>query len=139
MVRCWDAGTGMLVRSIPVAEDNRIDRGGVFAADGATVVVGSGETCRWIDVRSGAEVHRCEIKVPKTDSFACLAPNGEAVVVAGTAPGKDLVLYELPSGRERFRITAQNSWYFQMAFTSDGKTLAALDWNWRDQAQVRLF
>jgi RNA polymerase sigma factor (sigma-70 family) len=126
LLRLWDAGTGKLLRGIPVAEGGRIPDG-LFSADGKTVVVLDGETCRWFDVSTGKEVRHCAIKFPKTNSHACFAPHGEALAVVGTGPGQDLVVYDLPSGKERFRKTAGGAWSWDLAFSPDGKVLAALE------------
>jgi RNA polymerase sigma factor (sigma-70 family) len=124
-LRLWDAGTGRLLRDISVGEGGIA--GGLFSADGKTVVVLDGETCRWFDAGTGKEVRHCEVKVPKTESYANFAPHGEALAVVGTAAGQDLVVYDLPSGKERFRKTAGGAWFWEPVFSPDGKVLAALE------------
>ncbi len=125
-LRLWDAATGKLVQSIPSGEDRHI-RDGLFSADGKTVVVLDGETCRWFDVRTGQEVRRRTVPCPKPESQPCLAPHGAALAVVGTAPGQDLVVYDLPSGKERFRKKTEHAWFWELAFSPDGKQLAALE------------
>jgi RNA polymerase sigma factor (sigma-70 family) len=152
LLRLWDARTGKLLRSITVAGGERIPDG-IFSADGETILALDGQTCRWFDVRTGKEVRRCHIKFPKrvgvvvgrTESHACFAPRGERIAVVGTAvagPGKDLVVYDLPSGKECFRKAARESWFWELAFSPDGKTLAAMEWEGKPpfkRHQVRLF
>jgi len=141
-IRLWDAGTGKLLRRIQVAVDGQRIRDGLFSADGKTVLALDGETCRWFDVETGKEVRRCDVQYPRTMSHACFAPHGEMIAVAGTAPSKDLVVYDLPSGKERFRRTAEQSWRWQLAFSPDGKTLATMDGEGKPpfkQQRVRLF
>jgi RNA polymerase sigma factor (sigma-70 family) len=125
-LRLWDAATGRLVQSIAVAEDRYV-RDGLFSADGKTVVALDGETCRWFDVATGKEVRRCAVRCPKTESHAHFAPHGAALAVVGTAPGQDLVVYDLPSGKERFRKKTEHVWFWELAFSPDGKQLAAVE------------
>jgi RNA polymerase sigma factor (sigma-70 family) len=126
LLRLWDAGTGKLLRGIPVAEGGRI-ADGFFSADGKAVVVLDGETCRWFDVRTVKQVRHCEVKFPKEYSHACFAPHGEALAVVGTRPGQDLVVYDLPSGKERFRKATDSAWFWEVAFSANGKVLAAVE------------
>jgi RNA polymerase sigma factor (sigma-70 family) len=126
LVRLWDAGTGKLLRGITIADGGRITDG-LFSADGKTVVTLDGETCRWFDVRTGKEVRRCDVSFPKTNAIACFAPRGEALAVVHMGPGQDLVVYDLPSGKERFRKAAGQRWFSEAAFSADGKTLAVME------------
>ncbi len=72
-------------------------------------------------------MRRCDVKFPRAQSHACFAPRGEAIAVAGTAPGQDLVVYDLPSGKERFRKAAEHAWFPPLAFSPDGRVLAAVE------------
>jgi RNA polymerase sigma factor (sigma-70 family) len=128
LLRLWDAGTGKLVWQTEVVTDDLHVRSGLFTADGKTVLVFDDEACHWFDVHTGKEVRRRAITCPKGPQWhACFAPRGKMMAVAGTDPGQDLVVYDLPSGRERFRTKAENSWTFELAFSPDGKVLAAED------------
>ena len=109
------------------AADARYARDAVFSPDGKSVVVVDGETCRWLDARTGNEVQSCAIKLPK-QHFGCLGARGALLAVTPEAPGNGLVVYELPSGQERFRIVDFKATAFgEFLFSPDGTTLAALE------------
>jgi RNA polymerase sigma factor (sigma-70 family) len=127
-IRLWDAATGNLVRQVTVADGDRILPGGLFSADGRTFVARDGEVCRWFDTATGKEVRWCSVTLPKTDSHACFTPHGNLLAVVDTRPGKDLVVYELPSGKERFRRPSDGAWFWELAFSPDGAVLAAVAW-----------
>src|SRR5262249_6765204 len=60
--------------------------------------------------------------------------------VVGFAAGSDLVVYELPSGKERLRIKTATHWYGEMAFGPGAKVLAAFEGDPRaKEARIRLF
>jgi WD40 repeat protein len=125
--RLWEASTGKLVREISVPA-GRDMQDGFFSADGKTVLLLDGETCRWFDVRTGKEVRHFDVKFPKADHAAYFAPGGELLAVLDKRPGKDLVVYDLASGTERFRKAADRAWYWPLDFSPDGKTLAVAEW-----------
>ena len=139
LLRLWNTSTGKLLQNIMVAQ--RIPDG-VFSANGKTVLALDGETCRWFDVGTGKEVRRCNITFPQQKSHACIAPHGEMIAVVGTDLGQDLVVYDLPYSKERFRKTSKDSWYGELAFSPDGKMLAAMELAGKPpsvQYRVRLF
>jgi RNA polymerase sigma factor (sigma-70 family) len=125
-LRIWDVRTGKLVREITVAERKMVwDR--FFSADGKSVVVLDESTFRWIDVRTGEEVRHCHVEFTKGRWYAYLAPHCEMCAVPPGSPTGDLVVYDLPSGKERFRKTGGRFSFGNLAFSPDGKVLAALD------------
>ncbi len=132
----WDARTGKVVRRFTVSE-HRWARDGLFSADGKTVVLVDGDTCRWLDVHTGREVRSCSVKFSGRRSSTRLGPHGEMLAIAGERPGNDLVVYDLPSGRERCRIAAKAAFFGEVAFSPDGTKLAVLEWG--NNSRVRLF
>jgi WD40 repeat protein len=131
----WDARTGKLVREIKVRGDESVSSharsvDGVFSADGKTAVFLTGSTCRWFDVRTGEEVRHLDLKFSmKKEDEAILAPRGETLVALDTNYDRDLVVFDLRSGRERFRRTSAKVWFRPLVFSPDGKTLAELEGN----------
>jgi WD40 repeat protein len=121
-VRAWQAATGKLVWQVALGDGERASDG-CLSADGKAVVVLDGPTCHWLDVRTGKEVRRCDSKVSEDLQLARLAPGGEMVAVVDPLPSDDLVVYDLPSGRERFRVSVKGLWMPAMAFSPDGKAL----------------
>jgi RNA polymerase sigma factor (sigma-70 family) len=154
-VRVWDVQTGKVVQQFPPAEQaNLLDAvskmlsvlpgqsvtparknlwGGDFTADGKTVVVLDGGTCRWFDVRTGRETRSRELKFDHERNLALFAPRGTMVVVGDK--DASLVLFELPSGKELARLIADRSWLGEKAFSADGKMLAAVE----DTAEAKRF
>jgi WD40 repeat protein len=124
-LRLWEAATGKLVWQTALPDSDRFLPDGLFSADGKTIVALHGATCWWFDTATGKEVRRCAVTLPKTNSYACFAPHGTLFAVVDTRPGKDLVVYDLPSGKARFRKAADGAWFWDMAFSPDGAVLAA--------------
>ncbi len=125
-LRLWDASTGKLLHAIPFSTNPDIIKVG-FTADGRCVVANTGATCQWFDVVTGKETQTCTVPMHRTNRMPTLAPHGEAVVVIEGGPDSNLVVRDLPSGKERFRQAAGESatWSWYPTFTADGKTLAA--------------
>jgi RNA polymerase sigma factor (sigma-70 family) len=125
-LRVWEARTGNFVREIEVPDISSFWTGRP-AADGQLVVVADGGSFRWFDVRTGKEVRRCDVEIPKTGSLGCLSRHGDLFVVYSNTPATDLVVYDLRSGKERFRKKPEPFWALMPAFSPDGKVLAVLD------------
>jgi RNA polymerase sigma factor (sigma-70 family) len=143
-LRLWEARTGKLVREIAVAGGGQVQvPDGFFSADGKTVVLLDGDVCRWFDVGTGEEVRHFDLKPHVASNSvrrARLAPRGDRVVAVEKDPSKDLVVYDIPSGAERFRKTADRSWSEPLVFSPDGKTVAAAEWESKSgRPRVRLF
>jgi WD40 repeat protein len=140
-LRLWDARTGDLLWQAHMV-DRRSPREGRFSADGKTILALDGHTCRWFDVRSGKEVRQWE--VPRLiGSEACLAPQGAMLALAENDWGPDLVIYDLPSGKERLRkqrfsnpAAGLRGW--PLAFSADGRILAATTWDNENQQVLLL-
>jgi WD40 repeat protein len=133
-IRVWDARTGKLVRQVGKVGDGGGIGGGILSADGTAVVAADGNVCYWVDVRTGAEVQRCRVPGASNAVDAYLAPRGEKIAVIDSPAETDLVVYELPSGRECFRKKAESQWLGRLsdmtgavAFSPDGKVLAAME------------
>jgi WD40 repeat protein len=136
-LRLWDRKTGKLVRHINMPE-NWWETQTSFSANGQAIVFADAKTCRWFDIRTGMETRRCDIKVPEGASKPFFAPGGERYAVIEGDSEKELVVYDLPSGKERFRKTAKGLWIKEFGFglanfdlvtfsPDGGKTLAALE------------
>jgi WD40 repeat protein len=129
LVRVWEAQTGKLVSEAKVPNAWQINSSAawqhVFSADGKTVVLHDGKACRWFDVRTGREVQSCAVAMPHDISHRCLSPRGEMIAVTGCGDrDNDLIVYDLPSGTERFRCTGSAGPQCTLEFSPDGKTLA---------------
>jgi WD40 repeat protein len=140
-VRAWQADTGKLVwQAALTGGGQHVD--GAFSADGKVIVVVDGPTCRWLDAGTGRELQHCDSKVRAPLGLGRLAPHGEMLAVADWPRGDDLIVYDLPSGRERCRANTGKMWQAEAAFSPDGKTLAVTgheDLGRRSPSHVRLF
>lgn len=126
VLRLWDTG-GRLLHHLAVA-DNELFCQTIFTDGGRTVLVHDGKACRWFDVEPGKEKRSLDAMLP--DGRVCVSPRGNALV---SVRGKDVVLVDLPSLRERYRWSTEKSWYWELAFAPDGDKLVAVEW---DQAPV---
>jgi RNA polymerase sigma factor (sigma-70 family) len=125
-VRLWDTVTGKLVRQF-TGESGRFSDG-LFSADGTAVMTLDGETCRWFDTHSGQEVRHCDLKLPKVPAGGRFSPRGDKFAVADVSPGGELIIYDLPSGAERFRKAAAGSWHERgLSFSPDATKVAAVE------------
>jgi RNA polymerase sigma factor (sigma-70 family) len=122
-VRLWDTASGKLLRQIVLPERKMSDD--VVAFDGKAVLVLDGHTCRWFDPATGKEVRQRAFSFPEERHFAHLTPRGDALAVVASA--QELVLYDLPSGQERFKWATEQTWSGVMGFAADGKTLAVME------------
>jgi WD40 repeat protein len=127
LLRLWDARKGTLVWQSPALFNNFYSNC-AFSADGKMVVVLDGDTCRWFDARSGRPLPDRNFKVPEGTGISRLGPHGDMVVTIPDDQTKDLVVYDLPSGNERFRKAAEGFYWSDCpAFSADGKTLAMME------------
>jgi RNA polymerase sigma factor (sigma-70 family) len=122
-VRLWDTRSGKLLRQIVLPERKMPDDAVAF--DGKSLLVLDGQTCRWFDPATGKEVRHRAFDFSEAQRVARFTPQGDALAV-NVSP-QDLVLYDLPSGRERFRWTTDQAWSGVLTFAADGKALAALE------------
>jgi WD40 repeat protein len=131
LVRVWDRHTGNLVWQVTVSENRQV-AGGFFSADGKAIVVVDGDNLRWLDARTGKEVRHCDRPLLKKGAEAFLSPGGRQIAVLQGDARKEFVVYELPSGTERFRKAAEGAWS-EVAWpvgapsTTGGTTIAALE------------
>jgi RNA polymerase sigma factor (sigma-70 family) len=137
-VRLWDANTGKLVRQI--TPPGGIGQGGLFSADGKTIVVFNNGVCHWFDIHTGQEAASCNVKFTGPRGVARFSPRGQTLAVF--EPVGDIGLHELPSGKERLRLVAEGSWFGECAFSEDGKVLAAVELTGKpapEDHRIRLF
>jgi WD40 repeat protein len=118
-VKLWDLGTGQVRATFRGHSDwvNHLD----FSADRRTLVSGSQREVRVWDVGCGRPRFVAELATGKPIFDVKIAPDGKSVAVAGGNNG--LLLYDLPSGRER--ALGADQCIVSVAFAPDGRTVAA--------------
>jgi WD40 repeat protein len=131
VLRLWDARTGKFLREISVPGERsqsfeKLWCDGVFSADGKSVALLDEGACRWFDVRTGNVVRDLPLRF-STNHRAVLAPRAAALAAVDTNFGKDLVFYDLASGKERFRKAREKVLFRPRIFSPDGKTLTVLE------------
>jgi WD40 repeat protein len=127
LLRLWDARTGKLLWQTSITSDNNHSEC-PFSADGKTVVVVDNETCRWFDARSGRHLADHDFIFPDQSGAWRLGPHGTMLAVVSGGQTEDLAVYDLPTGKERFRKSADGFFWFDApVFSADGKTLAMME------------
>jgi WD40 repeat protein len=138
-LRLWDAATGKLLQHI-ACPGQKTTQDGYFSADGKTILVMDGNVCRWFDVSSGKEVRHLDVDLQEKNSkrpAVALAPTGDRLALYD---GRDLVVYDLPSGAERQRWTIDLDIGNSLNFSRDGTLLSAMEADRKRRKDVlRLF
>jgi RNA polymerase sigma factor (sigma-70 family) len=140
-VRIWDAATGKLVHVVRGTALTHHGACAVLSPDGKTLFTTTDRTVRAWDTATGAEVS-CAAKGTVADVLA-LSPRGNGLACAG-GPGDGpsgsdpgIRLWDLAAGKAIGRIGDPEAYYGSLAFTPDGRTLAALGGGLRADAAAR--
>jgi WD40 repeat protein len=147
-LQIWDSRIGKLLKKVHKADGREVPDG-FFSTDGKTIVAVDGLNCHWFDVRTGLATRHYDITSPPEETDAYISPRGELLAVVNYAMGDDLVVYELQSGRERFRKSSEGLWVGSgmcgggrrtstAAFSPGGNTLAVMEMHGQDQMQFRV-
>jgi WD40 repeat protein len=121
-VNLWDLRSGQLYRTL--ADDGLLSADNLtFSSDGKTLVVGSrfGTIIIW-DYEKREVVRRFEDI--EEDHAIALSPSGELLAVGNE---KVVDLFNVADGERLFRLEGIGDWITSLAFSSDGKMLAAGD------------
>ena len=100
-----------------------------FSADGKTLISAGGAMVRFWDMTTGRQLHHTRIELPKTPEdrpgvvIAGLSPDGRTVAAFSD---DELLLYDTATGEERRRLAAKGIEHKYLAFSADGKWLAAV-------------
>jgi WD40 repeat protein len=130
----WPLGAAKA--SVVLKGHERAVNAAAFSADGTQLATASRDgTVRIWDPVSGQELHRLERKGAWFTSVA-FSPDGKLVaagraLLGGTLLGKtmpdtgEVMVWEVPKGEQRFRLTGPTGPVLAVAFSPDGKSIAA--------------
>lgn len=123
----WDAQTGALRRRIAIPTAGIFSPAGRFSPDGKSIVLFKPDSVSWYDVATGTEKEHLDVNF---DHFRIVL-SSDAKIAAGVdaSASADLVVIDLPSGKERLRKTSNSYFQYPLAFSPDGKILAELQLN----------
>ncbi len=127
VVRLWDAATGKDVREYRGPTD--AVRSVAYSPDGKTIAAGAiDETVFVWDAATARELHRFKGQRVKLFSFertiqVAFAPGGKALVSCGA--DETIRLWDLTTGKELRRFQGHEAHVWAVAFSADGRTLAA--------------
>ncbi len=120
-IRLWEVATGNEIRQFKGHEGgvNTV----VFSFDGKLLASGGRDnTVRLLEVASGKEIRRFKVRAALA---VALSPDGKTLAAGGKEEA--VLLWEPTSGR-RIRRLPVNGFLDSLAFSRDGKTLAAATW-----------
>jgi WD40 repeat protein len=128
-VRIWDVSTGRIVKVIDVgalASKPETSQGTVRAArflDGgrSIVVTADGHPVRLFDVATGGVIG--EIPFPKRETPPPIATSTKGLVILG-GDGSDIVVYDVKTKSERYRVPGAPEGYPYFAISDDAALLA---------------
>jgi RNA polymerase sigma factor (sigma-70 family) len=123
-IRLWDVAGGRELRRL---QGHEVTASLAFSPDGRTLASEGGHDrtlCLW-DVGSGRELRRCRIR---EDYFSCVAFSPDGKTVASGSPGL-VRLWEVATAGERCAAKGPAAGVLSLAFSPDGKALAAGGWD----------
>jgi RNA polymerase sigma factor (sigma-70 family) len=119
--RVWDGATGHLCLRVPL----KGTPGNLFRVaitpDSKSVVIVDNTSCRIVDVRTGKE--QASHPHPQGDSalVAEIAPDGSLFATAQS--GKNLSVYDIRTGKERYSLPVKTTWGRSVAFSADARAI----------------
>jgi WD40 repeat protein len=139
-VRLWDVGTGQPEAFLPLAGDGYMQKTLAFSADGKTLATGGAQprgfgffTAHVWDVAS----KRLKWTIAEARTFT-FSPRAN-MLASASADGR-IRLWDAASGQIMATLRSQDvSWVQTLAFSPDGKALAAAGATWDGALSVRLW
>ncbi|HJT78399.1 MAG TPA: WD40 repeat domain-containing protein, partial [Gemmataceae bacterium] len=122
-MRLWEMATGKEVRQYPpdkqvwalaLSPDGKVIATAAYAANGDPI--------RLWDVATGKGVGQFPLAPNQWGGALAFSPDGNTLAVGSTQ--FDLYLWDLRTGKQRYRIDTRNRWVWSLAFSPDGRTLA---------------
>jgi WD40 repeat protein len=133
-VRLWEIAGGRQLREFPAGTGSLVR----FSSDGKHLVcAGSEDGLSLRDAVSGKIIRRFPAgQRSNGDAFVALAPDGKTLAAPA---GNEVILWDTDSGKERRRLKGHTSPVLSVAFSPDGKLLAAGDDNQGHQTTLLLW
>jgi RNA polymerase sigma factor (sigma-70 family) len=123
-VKLWDVTTGKELRAFQGHDHNVTSL--AFSADGKALASGSYDgTVRVTEVASGQEVRK--FRVMKEPAWAVALSPDATLVASGGQEATTVVLWDVSTGKELRRLQRSGTGSVRLAFSADGRTLAATD------------
>jgi WD40 repeat protein len=131
-VTLWDASSGRKVRTLAVPDPSESAVSKLVFSSDSKCLAGVGDVVRLWEVAAGKEIrifdYRDNCARPSAVAFS---PDGRKLAVATAtetfARGFSILLFEVGTWRKIRRLRVPGNWVDDLAFTADGKRLAALN------------
>jgi hypothetical protein len=123
-LRLWETATGKEAREFPL---RALLQALSFSPDGKTLATvkftqGVGKTIQLWDVATAKEIGFFKDRRVRGVSALAFSPDSTSLALVGHAP--DVLLWDVRTDKERWRIRALTEWVSSVAFSPDGQTLA---------------
>ncbi len=123
-VKLWDVTTGSALRAFQGHDHNVLCL--AFTTDGKALASGSYDgTVRVTEVATGKEVRK--FRVMKEPAWAVALSPDATLAACGDQADTTVLLWDVTTGKELRRLTRSGSGSIRLAFSADGRTLAATD------------
>ncbi len=119
----WDAANGNQLSKIDGPEAVLSFNPLVFSPNGKRLAVGGIGEILLLDPHKGKQIH--QMKVPDTEVLH-LAFDPEAKVLASCGRGKDVLLWDVATGKKTAALPLDRPFVFSVAFSSDRKRITAV-------------
>jgi WD40 repeat protein len=130
-VTLWDTANGNPLRKINSPEVVFSYNPLVFSPNGKWLAVGGIGEILLLDPNTGKQVH--QMKTPDTEVLH-LTFDPSTKLLASCGRGKDVLLWDVATGKQKATLSFDRPFVFAVAFSPDGKTITAVGFD-RDEGE----